>query len=267
MSVANRPGRRLVVGIVPGLVALATVVAPTPAFALDSSVLHPNRRDFSSPQHFAFEFRFGPYTPDIDSEPALGATKPYESIFGTQQRFQFGGEFDWQAIRIPHFGSIGPGLQFGYTQMTGKSFVHGSGGVRSGDDTTLGIFPGALVGVLRLDVLSTDLRIPLVPYGKAGIGFGVWHVTNAAGTSTYTTASGATEKATGLSLGTNFAAGVALQLDVFDPLTARNFDAVMGVNHTYLYGEYMASTLNGLGQSDVLRVGASTWVFGITFEF
>ncbi len=256
---------------VKSLVALACFGAATAvsvsASAMDSSVLHPMRRDFSSPQHFAVEFRIGPYTPDVDSEPALGATKPFENTFGTNTRVFVGAELDWQAIRIPHLGTLGPGLSFGFTSMSGKSFVHNSGGTRSGDDTTLLIFPGALVGVLRVDVLARELKIPLVPYGKAGLGFGFWRSTNAVGTSTYTSTSGAVENANGLSMGTNFAGGLALLLDVFDPLTARNFDNVMGVNHTYIYGEYVASTLNGLGQSDVLRVGASTWVAGITFEF
>jgi hypothetical protein len=55
---------------------------------------------------------------------------------------------------------------------------------------------------------------------------------------------------------------------VFDEYAAKNFDEAMGVNNTYLFGELMRSDLSGLGiQSSPLRVGESTWVAGLAFEF
>ena len=60
-----------------------------------------------SPQAFALELRFGPYRPKIDDE--LPAARPYESTFGTDKRLYMGFELDWQAVRIPFVGTLGPG--------------------------------------------------------------------------------------------------------------------------------------------------------------
>ena len=73
-------------------------------------------RNQHSPQHFAFEFRLSPYSPDIDSDPALNGKTPYKDSFGTTPRVFIGAEMDWQALRIPHLGSLGPGVSAGCDQ-------------------------------------------------------------------------------------------------------------------------------------------------------
>ena len=40
-----------------------------------------------------------------------------------------------------------------------------------------------------------------------------------------------------------------------------------GINGTYLFAEYMASTLDGIAQRDPLRVGSDNFTFGLTLEF
>ncbi|HEX7667796.1 MAG TPA: hypothetical protein VF407_24885, partial [Polyangiaceae bacterium] len=61
--------------------------------------------------------------------------------------------------------------------------------------------------------------------------------------------------------------GVGLDLNAFDRTAAHSFDESMGVNHTYVYGEWMYMGLNGLGQDEALRVGTNTFVGGLALEF
>ncbi len=230
-------------------------------------VLTSKHNSYESPQNFALELRFLPYSPDIDSDPALHGATPYRSIFGSSQRVMVGLEFDWQALRIPHLGTLGPGVAIGYTKMNAPALFQTPHGnpptLVSGENTSLEIIPTYAVAVLRADVFWREAHIPLVPYVKAGIGYGFWRASNTLGTSHYQGATGA-----GASLGSQLAVGISLNLNPLDEYAARNFDESMGVNSTYLFGELMRSDLSGLGlQSNALRVGESTWVLGLALEF
>jgi hypothetical protein len=54
---------------------------------------------------------------------------------------------------------------------------------------------------------------------------------------------------------------------MFDPHAARELDNFSGINHTYLFAEYMFAELTGLGQTHALYVGSRTPVFGLSFDF
>jgi hypothetical protein len=227
--------------------------------------LEGRHKTYESPQHFAFELRFLPYSPDIDTDPSLHGATPYHQVFGSSQRVMVGIEFDWQALRIPHLGTLGPGVAVGYTKMNANALFQAehNGTLQSGETTSLEIIPTYAVAVLRADVFWHEMHIPLVPYAKAGIGYAFWRASNTLGTSSYNGHSGV-----GGSLGTQLAVGVSLNLNPFDEYAARNFDEAMGVNNTYLFGELMRSDLSGLGiQSSPLRVGESSWVLGLAVEF
>jgi hypothetical protein len=247
----------------------ATLFAPTVARAQltrgdsDALALHSRHSTYESPQNFAFELRFAPYTPNVDSDPALTGT-PYRDIFGTMPRLLIGLEFDWQALRIPHIGTIGPGFGVGYTTMGAKAPLVSphNGQTLSGEDTSLDIYPMFLAAVFRADVFWREIKIPVIPYAKAGGGLAFWRASNTLGTSS---AGGVAGK--GHTFGTHIALGVALSLNAFDDYTAKNFDNSMGVNNTCLFFEVMRSDLNGIMQDAVLRVGSDTWVAGLTFEF
>jgi hypothetical protein len=216
-----------------------------------------------SAQHFALELRVSPYNPDIDSDPALGGATPYKTVFGTPPRLFVGAELDWQVLRIPHFGSLGPGLSVGYTWASDPAQFTTPQPNPSGETTTLQILPIDLLAVLRLDVLWTDVGIPLVPYVKAGFGLAFWRASNTLGTSHFEGIVGE-----GHSIGWHVAGGLALNLNPFDLYAAQNFDDAMGVNNTYIFAEYELDELTGLGiQSDPLRVGGANWMFGLAFEF
>ena len=61
--------------------------------------------------------------------------------------------------------------------------------------------------------------------------------------------------------------GVSLILDFFDRNGANQFDQELGVNHTHLFFEYGHIDASGLGQSNRLHVGDTTWTAGLMFEF
>jgi hypothetical protein len=218
-----------------------------------------------SPQNFAIEIRLSPYHPDIDSDPALHGATPYQNVFGTAPRFFIGAEFDWQALRIPHLGVLGPGISGGYTHASDPAqfTMPHNGSTVSGETTSLTIFPLAALAVLRVDVLWRDVGIPLVPYAKVGVAYALWKASNTLGTSSFEGVSGR-----GGSFGTHVAAGISLNLNPFDAYAAQNLDDSMGVNGTYLFAEWTREDYNGLGfQSDPLRVGGTNWTFGLAFEF
>jgi len=222
------------------------------------------RKTFESPQHFALELRFGAFWPEIDASPELTG-KPFSGLYGTGPQLLGGAEFDWQALRIPHLGTIGPGLGAGYMKASTKApyaMPHGTQTL-SGEDTTVEIFPFFGVAALRVDVFLRDFHVPLVPWVKLGIGYALWRASNTLGTSNYNGKSGE-----GHTLGTHVALGLGLNLNFLDRDTAQEFDNSLGVNGTYLFAEWTREDLTGLGtQSNPMRVGGTEWTFGLALEF
>lgn len=237
---------------------LAGVFAAHDAAALEfgtPATEHP----FRSSQNFALELRFGPYYPQIDEEPGLTGT-PFKDAFGDKARFYLGLEFDWQMFRIPYVGTIGPGLGVGTVSMSRQAVT--KSGRPSGDEYTLHIYPMYLAAVLRADAFWHERGVPLVPYGKLGLGYGIWRASTTGGTSEANNVAGK-----GSSWGTNIALGISFALDAIDSGAARNMDNAIGINNTYLYAEYEWLTLNGIGGQKALYVGSNSWVAGLAFEF
>jgi hypothetical protein len=214
-----------------------------------------------SAQNFAIELRFSPYYPKVDGEAALGGQTPFKNVFGDSNRLMFALEFDWQALRIPHFGTLGPGISAGYTKMGSVAKVRGST-TDSAQETNLAIYPFYAVAVLRVDAIANELRFPIVPYVKAGLGLGLWRAYGPKGTESVKGTAGK-----GLSTGTQIAIGAALQLDFLDRKSANDLDGAIGINHSYLFAEYFLSNLDGFGSNKALRIGTNTWTLGLAFEF
>jgi hypothetical protein len=236
----------------------------------ESGVLDSRHHRYESPQNFALEFRFAPYKPRVDDAPELHGT-PYADAFGDNPRLEIATEFDWQALRIPHLGTLGPGVGVGYTSISRKALIKGctpspQNSCESAEDTSLEIFPMYAVVVLRADVVMRELHIPLVPYVKGGLGFAFWRASNTLGTSSATDGSGNDVSGKGHTWGTHIAAGLALHLNEFDNAAAVNLDNSVGINHTYAFFELMSAQLTGLGQKQALFVGTNTWVVGLAFE-
>lgn len=238
------------------LLGLALVAPTASAFEFGTPG---SKAPYRSPQNFALEFRGGPYSPDVDEEPGL-AGRPFETAFGDNPRVAIGIEFDWQVLRIPYLGTLGPGLGLGYVSMSRDAST--LSGRQSGDKYSLTIYPLYLDAVLRMDVFWREIGIPLIPYAKAGLGYGIWRASNSGGTSDFNGVSGR-----GATLGPHLAAGAMFALDAIDHGATRNMDNAVGINGTYLFGEVYWGNLNGLFQDSVLYVGTKSWAAGLAFEF
>lgn len=210
-----------------------------------------------SPQEWAFELRFGRYLPNVDDGVA---GTPFESTFGNGNRYLVGFEVDWQLLRIPYFGSIGPGVGWGYTKMTARAPLASGDGL-SEQDTSLTLMPMYAVGVARVDVFARELQIPVVPYGKLGFGYALWWAGDGDGTARDDSGTLGRDA----SIGWQFALGAMLHLDPLDRASALEMDTDTGVNNSYIFVEWYYSDLDGFDGSD-MQVGTSTWMAGLAFE-
>jgi hypothetical protein len=249
------------VALFAGIAAL-TLVRAASAADDETSELDTRHGRGASPQNFAIEARVALYNPQVDSDPSLKGS-PYAAAFGPSQRYELAMEFDWQALRIPNVGTVGPGFSVGYTNANGIAQRIDGGTPASAETTTLEILPMYLVGVFRLDVLWRQLHVPFVPYAKAGLGEALWRASNTVGTSVAPNG----KVGEGHSFGTQLAAGLAFNIGILDPSSVRDLDEATGINNSYIFAEYMLSTLDGIAESHVLRVGTDSFVFGVTFEF
>jgi hypothetical protein len=244
--------------------AAAVVMTPSPAraqsFASEPEMVETGSR-FRSPQRFAFELRFGPYRPNVDGE-FNGSRTPYKDYFGDSRKLMTQIELDYEFFH--RFGSLGIGLGVGYFSVSGTAPVADGTGAPSGDRSTLKVVPMALSLVYRFDVLLERRKFPIVPYGKAGVDYAYWQITDG---SDQIATDGKGGSARGGTPGWHAAAGVALVLDGFDPEAARSFDSDMGVNHTAIVFEYRYADISGLGSANKLHVGDTTWSLGLLLEF
>ena len=264
---------------------LAGVTAPAVGHAQTFELFGPDRSRsrHESTQNFLVELRGGPWYPDTDAE-FNGRATPFRDMFGTTDRLMLGAEFDWQFLRVNPVGSLGVGVGVGYTSASAvapltQSPMPAAGSWErpaDGQQTSLEVIPGYVVAVVRIDVLARRTVIPLVPYVKYGVGYAYWWITNgdalarrsvALSQGASATDSDLGQAATGGTLGMHLAAGLMLRLDVFEPAVQRAWDQQMGVNHSYIFAEYVRSDLSGLGSRPQLRLGTETWNVGLAMEF
>jgi hypothetical protein len=234
----------------------------TPAWA--QAILHEREGEgVASPQHWGVELRLGPYTPDIDSE-FKGAATPHKTYFGSKKRltFQIAGEYQF----FHGFGTLAAGVTGGYFRETGHAFIEGGSNLTPSEDkTSLSLYPLSASLIYRFDVLQRRFGIPLVPFGKLGVTYTFWSISN--GNDMTATSDSPSGKGRGGTPGWLGAAGLAFNLGVLDPSAARGFDNESGVNNTYLFVELDHFDASGLGRKNSLAVGDDTWVGGLMFEF
>jgi hypothetical protein len=256
-----------------GATALVVLVAAPRAHAVD--ILHDEPDDgaaagasshhYKSPQHFAFELKFGPYRPDVDSEFDRGGKqlrRPYHDFYGDGRKLLTQIEFDWQVLHT--FGSLAIGASLGYFSISAAAPLGSGTGALSGDQSQMKIVPTSISAIYRFDYFLETRDFPLVPYGKVGLDYAYWQITDG-NSDIATDGMGGTGR--GGTPGWHASLGAALVLDFFDPEAARDFDADMGVNHTALTFEYAHSDLSGLGTKNRLHVGDTTWSLGLLLEF
>jgi len=241
------------------VIGVAVALLTAPAFAQgvdDFGAYGGDQGPARTTKNSAAEVRFGAYRPDADD--GLNGT-PFDDTFGDTLRFLVGIEGDWQALRLGNFASFGPGFGIGYTKFNAKA-PFTEGGDRSEQKTSLAIVPMYAVGVLRVDYLVENTAVPLAPYGKLGFGWALWWSEDGG-----VTAEVDGDKARGSSLGYQGALGLMIALDWLEPDTAGSIDAMSGINHSYVFGEWYLSNLDGFG-GDQLQLGTSTWFVGIAME-
>lgn len=220
-----------------------------------------------SPQRFALEVKFGPYSPNIDDE-FDGSVKPFEEMFGSGTGLLSRVEFDVQIVRL--FGSLGLGFSAGYYKVSGvpcaqpddptnPSDISNCTTKVNGDETTLTLLPLAALAVYRFDLLADRLSLPLVPYAKFGLNYTLWWMRRGDGRISRNAAG---EKGQGGNFGWQANVGLALRLDPFDPGAAQALDSDFGVNHTYLFAELLHVASGGEP-----KLGDTTVMGGLALEF
>jgi hypothetical protein len=222
-------------------------------------------RPFVSPRTMSFEFRLGPYSPDVDSGLANGAT-PHRNTFGDSTRLLYQVEIGYDVLKS--FGTLALAVGAGYFTESAKAFVAGpdglSTGTRSADDTSLRLIPISLLAVYRFDLVASRWNVPLVPYAKAGLNYTFWRVTDGNGDVATLTQGG---RGSGGTWGWQATAGLALQLDGLDSGSMRELDSEAGLNHVYLFWDWSHIDASGLGTGRRLHVGDDTWSAGLLVEF
>lgn len=259
------------VHIASAVLACVVFLAALPAEAQSRRIRNNNwrKRDRGSgvyqgtPQRFALELRFGPYYPHVDQEAAL-RDDVFNTTFESPWFFNFGTEFDWQVLRIPWVGTVGPGVGIGYVSPSGAAWSLGKYGSTNQEDrkneTSLTIIPMHLSAVVRFDEIFRRTQIPLVPYGKIGLGYGIWWCTVAGNDCDDVDG----DEAKGASLGLHWAIGGSIALDFLGRREMSALDQETGVNHVHIFGEWYNQNL-GLAL-DPMRVGTSTWMTGLMLE-
>jgi hypothetical protein len=246
-----------------GLVLALLLVSAAPAGAQIGGLVE-EEPDYQTPRRFYFEFKMGPFAPDIDSE--FDGTGPFEHIFGDGSDIMFKWELDvqlWQG-----FGSLGIGAQVGYYSTSANPYLdNGVNGAststaRSASETSVTLLPISLLAVYRFDWPAITWKVPLVPYVKFGLNYTAWWIDVDGGT-----ASVDGDDAAGASIGWQFNAGAALLLDVLEPSAAKTLDVELGINHTYIFFEFVHVQADGFGSATSLSVGDTSWNAGIAFEF
>lgn len=178
---------------------------------------------FDSPEVAALELHVGMYQPDRVPNGA------FQSFYGGDQGPLVGGEVDVQIWRIPYVGLLGAGGVISWARYSGRALL--DTGLPSDEKSTLTLYPLAVLAVLRVDALARFTKVPLVFAGKFGADLVPWN-----------SQTGGSSDGSGFSVGTRWAAQVAIELDFLEPRSARRMHEVWGINHSYLFFEATGST-------------------------
>ncbi len=238
------------------------------------------KRKFVRPgtkQRFEFEFKMGPYLPNVDRKydgPGLG---PYATLFGETNAMGVAIDqprafpmpafaFEYQIVYLA--GPLGLAAQLGFFRDKAKALLTqpmpGDPSVRSeADDVAFGMVPLALQVVYRFEYGADRARIPLVPYAKFGPAYAFWWTRSGSGNIARTEDS----KGLGGVWGFQLNAGGMLRLDFLEPNTAKRLDQITGINHTYLFGEFQLTELSNFGARNSISLGDATWFAGLAIEF
>lgn len=225
---------------------------------------------------WAFEIKFGPYLPQVDSEFSM-STGPYERTFGKDAGLM--GTLELDRFFLWPMGQLGVATSLGFSSRTAKTFELDSMGneVRSeADETGFNLMPVAVALVYRFTHFDDKWGIPLVPYGKAGLSYYLWWITAPDGTTAEVPTSDCPsvpsdscdgDLARGASLGFQFTLGLSLRAERLDKNSASSLRNELGIAHAGFFFEMTYAKVDGFGSDKKLNVGDFTWSAGLNFEF
>lgn len=227
-----------------GLFAFAMIVCSSAsAFAQLDDDLIPATQNYLSAERFIVEFHGGPYEPGSDDTSINGVLNDDAGPLLSMN-------IEYILLRVPDvlYGSIGGGI--GWMKFTGNA-RDASGGVVS-EETDLSVIPLQAIAALRIDALPRKLQIPFSFGAKLGWEWAFW-----------STGTGERTDARGWSLGLLYGAQVLLDLDTFEPAAARAMDEEWGINHSFLFFEFMKFSPTDKS----LPIGDTYWSVGLGFVF
>ena len=268
--------RRVVLAVAASVTALLLFVGSSARAQswLDENEMR-SERPGRAPPSWAFEFKLGPYYPDIDKESGVTGN-PYATLFGSGSSLLLQAELDY--FPFHPFGELGFGISAGYMSNSAKSFIEdqrpgdnfgkaictdNTSACRSADDTTFKLFPVAFLIVYRFTELADKTVVPIVPYVKAGLSYYIWRITKGNGD----VSSDLGQDGAGGTLGLQGTVGVSVRAERLDPDAARSMSSDLGVDHIGFFFELTYANVSGLGMSNKLEVGDLTWAAGLNFEF
>ena len=242
-----------------------------------------------------FGIKGGPYLPDVDQSIMSSEDGPWKRTFGGAG---FRLDFELDRYFLWPFGQLGLTASAGFMGKTGQTFTTVPCGnnepgcidgvkpatdddgkaIRAAEDTSFRLIPATLGVVYRFTALDDYMRIPVVPYGKAGLSYYLWWITQPSGGLAEVptmscpdpgdaAASCDGDRALGASLGFQVTIGLAIRAERLDRQAALSLRNEMGIEHAGFYGELTYARVDGFGSDKKLPVGDLTWFAGINFEF
>jgi hypothetical protein len=220
------------------------VLGPARAVAqVDDDQVPPSHK-YISPERFVIELRVGPYQPD------MGGNDAFNRFFSGDEGPLLGLELDVIGYRLPDLVYLDVGGGIGTASFSGKSLD--TSGVATAENTFLTYLPLSLLGVVRVDALARKLSVPFIITGKLGYQWAHW-----------TAQTGNLSEQTGWSVGLQWGAQLALDLDAFDRKAARTMDEEWGINHSFAFFEIFGFAPS----SHSLPLGNTAWTAGLGFVF
>jgi hypothetical protein len=249
--------------------------------------------------YWNFGIKLGPYVPAIDS--ALGVAEGEMGPYGQM----FGGSAVMGAIELDRYflwplGQLGVTASLGWMGKSANAYLtvecpepaspdcmngfmvardENGNPIRSaGDTTAFRLMPASLGVVYRFTELDDRFRIPVVPYGKAGLSYYLWWITQPDGSIAEAPTDACPDpedpamdcqgnRALGASLGWQASLGLAIRAERIDRGAAQSLANDYGIEHAGLYAEMTYAQVDGFGSDSRLSVGGFTWFAGMNFEF
>ncbi len=207
-----------------------------------------------SPIDMMLELKMGPYQPD-----QLGSV--YDDFFGDASPLLFEIELDYQFYR--GIGSLAVGGSLAYGSVSGNARTPDD--EASIDETSLSWLPLRLALIYRFDYLMQHFNIPFTIFAKGGLDYAFWWVRDGAGDIAQNDAG---KNGSGGTFGWHFCLGGAFLLDWLAPDMARSLDVEWGINHAYIFAEFLYTRLDDFGAATAFDLSnTGTFQIGLALEF